>query len=54
MYCKISLGRDPSNFFGHFLEIDDFILIHSDLIWRLTRSLEILFSNKLVYANRPQ
>ena len=25
MYCKISLGRDPSNFWGHFLEIDDFI-----------------------------
>ena len=25
MYCKNSHGRNPSNFSGHFLEIDDFI-----------------------------
>ena len=25
MYCKNSQGRNPSNFLGHFLEIDDFI-----------------------------
>ena len=25
MYCKNSQGRNPSNFSGHFLEIDDFI-----------------------------
>ena len=25
MYCENSQGRYPSNFSGHFLEIDDFI-----------------------------
>ena len=24
MYCKNCQGRNPSNFWGHFLEIDDF------------------------------
>ena len=37
MYCKNSQGRNPSNFLGQFLEIDDFI----DSFW-----INLTFKNK--------